>query len=96
MKLIIDIPEKDYKEVLKDTYSGTPFENRIFTAIANGTSIPENTTNEDVMKAIFPSMKIERHHSFARFVYGDESYIPCSYKWLDALYQTGDKYEIDN
>ena len=36
MKLIIDVPKEDYKEVLKDTYSGTSFENRIFTAIANG------------------------------------------------------------
>ena len=36
MKLIIDISEEEYKEVLEDTYSGTPFENKIFTIIANG------------------------------------------------------------
>ena len=41
MKLIIDIPEDDYKEVQEDTYSGTPFENRVFSAIANGTPLPK-------------------------------------------------------
>ena len=56
MKLIIDIGEEEYKEVLKDTYSGTSFENKIFTAIANGTPIPDNATNGDVMKIIFPKM----------------------------------------
>ena len=47
MQIVIDILEEDYKEVLKDTYSGTPFENRVFTAIANGTPIPDNATNGD-------------------------------------------------
>lgn len=41
MKLIIDISEEEYKEVLEDTYSGTPFENKIFTIIANGTPYEE-------------------------------------------------------
>lgn len=42
MKLIIDVPKEDYKEVLKDTYSGTSFENKIFTAIANGIPLSKN------------------------------------------------------
>lgn len=41
MKLLIDISEEEYKEVLEDTYSGTPFENKIFTIIANGTPYEE-------------------------------------------------------
>ena len=41
MKIIIDISEDDYKEVKEDTYSGTPFENRVFSAIANGTTLPK-------------------------------------------------------
>lgn len=45
MKLIINIDEEDYKEVLKDAYSGTSFENKIFTAIANGTPISDNDCN---------------------------------------------------
>ena len=46
MKLIINIPEEEYKEVLKDTYSGTHFENKIFTTVANGTPIPDNEKEE--------------------------------------------------
>ena len=42
MQIVIDIPEDDYKEVLKDAYSGTPFENRVFSAIANGTVLPKH------------------------------------------------------
>ena len=41
MKLIIDISQKDYKEVQEDTYSGTSFENRVFSAIANSTPLPK-------------------------------------------------------
>lgn len=41
MKLLIDISEEEYKEVLEDTYSGTPFENKIFTIIVNGTPYEE-------------------------------------------------------
>ena len=41
MQIVINIPEDDYKEVLKDAYSGTPFENRVFSAIQNGTVLPK-------------------------------------------------------
>lgn len=56
MKLIIDIDEEEYKEALKDTYSGTSFENKIFTVIANGKPISDNATNGDVIKAMFPNI----------------------------------------
>ena len=46
MKIIIDISEDDYKEVLKDAYSGTPFENRVFSAIQNGTVLPACEIND--------------------------------------------------
>lgn len=41
MQIVIDISEDDYKEVQEDTYSGTPFENRVFSAIANGTLLDD-------------------------------------------------------
>lgn len=59
MKLIIDISEEEYKEVLEDTYSGTPYENKIFTLIANGTPLPKGhrkliaePTEEEITKTI--------------------------------------------
>ena len=58
MKIVIDIPEDDYKEVKEDTSnSGTPFENRVFSAIANGTPL-------DNIKAEFISQ-------YPKNVYGD-------------------------
>lgn len=33
--------KNDYKEVKEDTYSGTPFENRVFSTIANSTPLNE-------------------------------------------------------
>lgn len=47
MKLLIDISEEEYKEVLEDTYSGTPFENKIFTIIAKGAPYEENESKEE-------------------------------------------------
>ena len=53
MKLIIDIPENDYNnikeycethEIVKSTYS----------YIYHGTPLPDNATNGDVIKALFP------------------------------------------
>lgn len=37
MKVVIDISKEDYQEILEDTSDcGTPFENRVFSAIQNG------------------------------------------------------------
>ena len=41
MQIIIEISEDDYKEVKEETYSGIQIENRVFSAIANGTPLPK-------------------------------------------------------
>ena len=55
MKLIIDIDEWQYQEVCRNKGSYD-----IAYQIANGTPLPENPTNGDVIKALFPNAKIER------------------------------------
>ena len=50
MKLIIDIPDKDY-EKLKDGH--IPFS--ILDVMQNGTPIPDNATNGEIIKALFPN-----------------------------------------
>jgi len=52
MKLIIDIDENDY-ENMKNGYVPSTF--NTFSAIKNGTPIPDNATNGDVIKAMFPN-----------------------------------------
>lgn len=60
MKLIIDIPEEDYerfKKNQKKEYSDSMLDVNI---IANGTPISENTTNGQVIQALFKPNRVER------------------------------------
>ena len=55
MKLIIDIPEDVYKPIC-NKYGTFPREMKEWglEAIKNGTPIPDNATNGEVIKAMFP------------------------------------------
>ena len=59
MKLIIDIPEEAYKTIC-DKYATFPKEMKEWglEAIKNGKPIPNNVTNGDVIKAMFPDAEI--------------------------------------
>lgn len=59
MKLVIDIPKGIYllaKKIVKTSKK----HNAITRAIANGTPIPKDATNGDVIKAVFPNATISR------------------------------------
>lgn len=99
MKLIIDIPEK-IEEYIKD-YIPIGAGNNVFCypdeivrMIQNGTPIPDNATNGDVIKAIFPcskyneyfadvEMKTEENDTRFKSVFDRD--------WWDELYQKGGK-----
>lgn len=49
MRLIIDIPEDDYELVQKYIYP-----QRVFYELTHGTPIPDNATNGDIIKTLFP------------------------------------------
>ena len=49
MKVLIDIPEENYKLICSD---GRPFLPS-YKWIKNGTPIPDNATNGDILKTIF-------------------------------------------
>jgi len=75
MKLMIDISKDRYKDVIEaqkhhllDSYAQ---------AVANGTPIPDNATNGDVIKALFPN-----EHDFETDFDAD---------WWNAPYQKGGK-----
>lgn len=53
MKLIIDIPEEVYKTA-KNTNIIQANADMLEKAITNGTPIPNNATNGDVIKSMFP------------------------------------------
>lgn len=51
--------------------------------------IPEGATNGDVIKALFPRIKIKKFPTFLRVIEGEE-YIPMTYDWWNAPYKRGE------
>ena len=79
MKLLINIPEDRYKDVIEsrkhhllDSYAQ---------AVANGTPIPDNATNGDVVKSIFTNTL----DNFCERTTWEWN------KWWNSLYQKGGK-----
>ena len=86
MKLIIDIPEK-IEEYIKD-YIQIGAGNNVFCypdeivrVIQNGTPIPDNATNGDVIKAMTNFIGVQ----------DEEDTIKISTNWWNAPYQKGGK-----
>lgn len=77
MKLIIDIPEEAYKQIIDFGFLEKTHGKICYKAIKNSTPIPDNATNGEVINALFnaeTSSDIE----------------VCSTEyWWDALYQKG-------
>lgn len=87
MKLIIDIP--DGCDVTK-IQNGSVASKQVLNAVKNGTPIPDNATNGDVIKAMFPNGTTAKFATFMRFIDG-EHYFNCSDDWWNAPYQKGGK-----
>lgn len=98
MKVIIDID----KELKSAIYNCGLFLNpaekmSLINAINNGTPIPDNATNGDVIKAIFPNIQISdsevMKNVYTGIPYGEliGANIDCMRDWWNAPYQKGDK-----
>jgi len=92
MKLIIDIDEETYKKC-KWKNNGVVGLEWWEKAIANGTPIPDNATNGDVIKAMFPKAYIDESRYETPFI--DVMYEgevkSFSETWWNAPYQKGGK-----
>jgi hypothetical protein len=93
---MIDIPEREYerfKKNQKKEYSESMLDVNI---IANGTPIPDNATNGDVIKAIFPNTEVD-DYDYGKDpvidVYGIDNteYITLRKDWWNAPYKKGGK-----
>jgi hypothetical protein len=90
MKLIIDIDEKDYNEFkrfeedMRFYADENEIVDRMELAILNGTPIPDNATNGDVIKAMFPNSHME-YRMWTENTYFYET------DWWKAPYQKGGK-----
>jgi len=54
MKIVIDISEETYQDVIKNGFIYDEDSEVISHAMINGIPIPENATNGDVIKTLFP------------------------------------------
>lgn len=92
MKLIIKISEEAYErhKAYKDIYG-------LSEAIAQGTPIPENPTNGDMIKALFPDIEIydseEMKSVYTGIPFGKYigANVDCMRDWWDAPYKENEK-----
>lgn len=95
MKLIIDIHEKDYQSILNS--GQVPY--GVVYAIMNGTPLPKEATNGDMIKAMFPDVEIEENPShkkcgsFYLTFKGNTCTMVTDYSWWNALYKRGGEDE---
>lgn len=80
MKLIIKISDESYDKALNGIINCK----ECFDAIVYGTPIPDNATNGDVIKAIFPNTHME-YRMWTENLYFYET------DWWNAPYQKGGK-----
>lgn len=93
MRILIDIPEYDYERI-REYYEKNDTVESTYSYIYHGTPIPDNATNGDVIKALFPNSDIEEHRTYMKIVEGDYL-LPCAYQWWNAPYQKGGKDEVN-
>lgn len=86
MKLLIDINKKDY-EYMKDGY--VPHTFNMFYAIKTGIPIPNNTTNGDVIKEIFPNTSLHINEMSHTVWVGCEE-MSFRIDWWNSPYQEGE------
>lgn len=92
MRILIDIPEEIYKaskiiDVQYEDVVQIPLE-----VIANGTPIPDNATNGDVIKAFYPDAKYDTYFDFIAMTTHTERTVFMSRfdrDWWNAPYQKG-------
>lgn len=85
MKLIINIDEAIYEEA-KNNWNYLPLFHceEIWKSTADGTPIPDDATNGDILKALFDCMVIDRSNGK---IYIENIYFPFDESWWNAPYK---------
>ncbi len=93
MKLIVDIDDNLYTRLFDNGDEYVADMRRACVAIRKGKSLPNNATNGDMIKAIFPNLEWLRGSKDVDYYYldSDTPYAPklCTFKsWWNAPYKT--------
>jgi hypothetical protein len=92
MKLIIDIPEEHYRTIC-DKYGTFPREMKEWglESIKNGTPIPDNATNGDVITEILKSSNDMHSTRYIGLAQEDTIYIEVGSGWWNSPYESGEQ-----
>ena len=96
IELVIKIPDHLYK-LLKDFPSDsneTTIENVLIKAVENGTPIPDNATNGDMLLTMFDTATvygIDKENDCIAICLDNNFYQKFRYSWWNAPYQKGGK-----
>ena len=88
MKLIVNIPEYVIDDMKECGFIPEEDNEELCKAIDNGTPIPDNATNGEVIKAMFPTADISLNDSCFEGVVNKYGF---DMKWWNAPYQKGGK-----
>ena len=104
IQLVIEIPNYDYEYIMNNCIVPIKFDNHIYEAIRNGTplpkghgvlTIPENPTNGDIIRALFPNVEVKEKNNGYEIYFGVGTAIQFfNYKWWNAPYKE-DKADDD-
>ena len=83
VQVVIKLPEDTYKDIIKNGFIYDEDNEVVTYAIKNGTPIPDNATNGDVIKAIFKPNWIRRMDDVVREEYEFDA------DWWNAPYERG-------
>ena len=96
-KIMIEIPDYQYRHICeKDSIS---LRSRGYTDIAicamnavkNGIVLPDNTTNGDVIKALFPKVKIHQSGGYTMALFQPSTFLEDTRnEWWNAPYEVND------
>ncbi len=92
MKLILDISNDIFNDI-SEGYTCQEYADELINLVQNGTPIPDNATNGDVIKAMFPNTSIHYHKAnelvddyVSVNIMGCDTQQDYSAEWWNALY----------
>ena len=97
MKLIIDIDKEKYNKFMYSDDIDVEELDEAFEYLTNGTPIPDNATNGDVIKAMFGDNKVSEFMCHTRIIakvgnwFNEGVVAEFNNVWLNAPYQKGGK-----
>ena len=75
-KIVIEIDDKTFGRIFHRDCIGQEYDYEVTRAIVNGTKLPDNATNGDVIKAMFPHRDIEVNEQKNYVLYSMTVFIP--------------------